>query len=202
MKAFIYCITSLLLVTLVIAAVPTESEAAIYEDTVRLHILASSDKDEDQEIKLAIRDRVLEKYGTALKGYSDADEAENKIGELLKYIESDVDVWLCELGADYTSTVTLGREWYDTREYEDFTLPKGIYTSLIIELGEGAGKNWWCVMFPPMCLDIATESAPADDATVDYTNEETRLISGGGYSIKFKLLELVSEVASKISKNG
>ncbi len=202
MKAFIYSVTTLLLMTVIIAAIPTESEAAIYEDTVRLHILASSDEQSDQKIKLEIRDRVLKKYGTALEGYASADEAEGEIRKLLPDIERDVDVWLAGLGADYTSRVTLGREWYDTREYEDFTLPKGIYRSLVIELGSGDGKNWWCVMYPPMCLDIATEGAPSDDGIIDYTKEETSLITGGGYRIKFKLLELASELASKISKNG
>ena len=201
MKAFIYCITSILLVTVIIAAMPTESEAAIYEDTVRLHILASSDKEDDQSIKLKIRDKVLEKYAGALGSLNCADEATAKLGGVLGEIESDVDLWLSELGVGYSCEVTLGREWYDTREYDDFTLPKGVYTSLIIKLGEGDGKNWWCVMYPPMCLDIATEDAPRDDGIIDYTEDEVRLISGGGYRVKFKLLEIVSEVASKISKN-
>lgn len=202
MKAFIYSVTTLLLATLIIAAMPTESEAAIYEDTVRLHILANSDGDADQETKLEIRDRVLKKYGKALGSYLTADEAEKKAGELIDSIEEDVNLWLREMGHGYGCSVSLSREWYDTRKYESFTMPKGIYRSLVIELGSGSGKNWWCVMYPPMCLDIATEDAPKDDAVVNYTKEETLLISGGGYRIKFKLLELASEIASKISKNS
>ena len=202
MKGFIYSIAVLLLVTAVIAAIPTESEAAIYEDTVRLHILANSDSEADQKTKLEIRDRILKKYSTALGGYSSADEAEEEGARLMSSIECDVNSWLSELGADYGCRTSLSREWYGTREYEDVTMPKGVYRSLVIELGSGAGKNWWCVMYPPMCLGIATDTAPKDDAMISYTEEETKLISGGGYKIKFKLLEVASEIAAKLSKNG
>ncbi len=201
MKAFIYSVISLLLVTVVIAAIPTESEAAIYEDTVRLHILARSDDEGDQKIKLEVRDRILEKYGTELGSLTSACDAERELSVLLPEIENSVDAWLEELGCDYTSRVTLGEEWYNTREYESFTLPSGLYTSLIIELGGGGGKNWWCVMYPPMCLDIA-KGESVDTERPDYTREETNLISGGKYRVKFKLLEIMSAVAKEISNNG
>ena len=76
------------------------------------------------------------------------------------------------------------------QEYKDFSLPQGYYTSLKITVGEGDGANWWCVMYPPMCLDIATSEA-------EYTDEEYRLISPSGYRVKFKLLELASELTRK-----
>ena len=83
------------------------------------------------------------------------------------------------------ATVTLSREWYETREYEDFTLPKGYYTSLRVVIGSGEGQNWWCVMFPPLCLDASTDAG--------YSRSEELLISKK-YSIKFKIVELVSEI--------
>ena len=79
-----------------------------------------------------------------------------------------------------------------TRNYESFSLPKGYYTSLKIVIGRGEGKNWWCVMFPPLCLDMATESAPADDAVKKYSSEEFILVSKNGYNAKFKVLEIIS----------
>ena len=202
MKEFITVIAIILSATLLIAVMPTESEAEIYEDTLRLHILANSDSKSDQEIKLEIRNRILEKYSVKLSSYGSIDEAENKSFELLPSIKEDVDSWLYELGYSYVSEVTLSEEWYDTREYENFTLPKGYYSSLRVILGEGEGKNWWCVMFPPMCLNIATEKAPSDDGIVDYTKEETKLITSGDYNVKFKILELVSDAARKLSKKG
>jgi len=97
----------------------------------------------------------------------------------------------------------LCNEWYDTRVYEEFTLPKGEYLSFKIKLGEASGKNWWCVMFPPLCLDVATEKGstsekvPQTSASQSYSKEESALISNKKYNIKFKLLELFSDAFFK-----
>ena len=184
---------------LVVAIMPTEKEAAIYTDTVRLHILASSDSESDQALKYEIRDRLLSKYGAQLRGAENPDEAKESVARLTKAIEDDVMAWLSEYGCEYGCEVTVGCEWYDTREYDNFTLPKGYYTSLRVMLGEAEGKNWWCVMYPPLCLDIACEDAPWDDAVIGYTKEEYALISEDGYNVKFKILELFSDA---FSKNG
>lgn len=189
----------MLIATLLIAALPTEAEAKIYEDTVRLHILAESDSDSDQALKICLRDRILEKYGTKLASAENKGEAERLARELLCEIERDSETWIRELGYSYGVEVTLSEEWYETREYEDFTLPAGVYTSLRVIIGEGAGKNWWCVMYPPLCIDIATEDAPCDDALIDYTDEEIGLITEDGYIVKFKILEIIS---SLFSENG
>lgn len=191
---------ALLAATLLIMIMPTEYEGAIYEDTVRLHIIANSDKKEDQDLKLEIRDRLLLEYGEELSGIKSKEDAELYLASRTDEIEGDVRLWLSELGSTDSASVELGREWYDTREYDDFTLPAGYYTSLRVILGEGEGKNWWCVMYPPLCLDLATEKAPADDALLGYTESEVTLIEGGGYQIRFKLLELVSR-ALKHNKN-
>ena len=193
MKKLFLPIFALLLGTLIMAAMPTEAEASIYTDTIRLHILAASDSAEDQELKLEIRDEILKKYGEELKCEGDISAAKNKINELLPEIENFVNEKIREGGYSYSASATLSEEWYDTREYEDFTLPKGTYTSLRIIIDEGKGKNWWCVMFPPLCLDIATENAPKDDGIIDYTREEVNLISNDKYKVKFKILELLSD---------
>lgn len=192
-------VLAILFSTLIIAVMPTEAEAEIYEDTLRLHILANSDSEEDQELKIKIRDRLLLEYGEELKCGEDIAEAVEIVSERLEDIESDVEKWIEEYGYSYDASVTLSREWYDTRVYEDFTLPKGEYTSLRVIIGEGEGKNWWCVMFPPLCLDIASERAPADDAVSGYSNEEILLIRDKKYNVKFKILELISDT---FAKNG
>ena len=189
----------LLAATLAIAVLPTEQDAAIYEDTLRLHILANSDSEDDQELKYGIRDKLLEKYGNRLGSSDSPEEAKKNINAMIPEIKTDVDKWISDAGYNYKSEVTLGVEWYDTREYDNFTLPKGYYTSLQVMIGEAEGKNWWCVMYPPLCLDIATESAPKDDAVLGYTKEEYSLITNEGYNVKFKLLEVLSDA---FSKNG
>ena len=196
---FLFTVITMLLATLMTAVLPTEMDAAIYEDTVRLHILASSDSAADQELKYKIRDRLLTKYGAMLSGSSDPTAAKERIGALTEEIEESVNGWIKEYGYEYTSSVTLGTEWYDTRVYESFTLPRGYYTSLCVRLGEAEGQNWWCVMYPPLCLDIATEDAPADDAALGYTKEEYALITDDGYNVKLKILEVFSDA---FSKNG
>ena len=187
----------MLLVGLFVAAFPTEKEGEIYTDTVRLHILARSDDEYDQKIKLEIRDRLIAKYGNELSAFTSVEDAEVAISNMLPAITTDVDGWLRELGCDVRCCVYLTEEWYDTREYESFVLPRGIYTSLKIVIDEGEGKNWWCVMFPPLCLDIATENAPADDAATGYTDEEITLINKSKrYNVKFKMLEIISDIFS------
>lgn len=188
-----------LIATLLIAIMPTDAEAQIYEDTIRLHILANSDSDEDQALKIEIRDRLLDKYGSLLCTTDSIEDAKKTAEDLIFNIEKDAYAWIKELGYDYGVRATLTEEWYDTREYDGFTLPAGYYTSLRVIIGEGEGKNWWCVMYPPLCTEIATERAPMDDYVINYSKAEIQLITGGKYKVKFKILEDLSRV---FSKNG
>ena len=190
---------AILIITMLIAILPTEAEGEIYEDTLRLHIIANSDSPEDQALKLEIRDFVLTEYGQRLKGYQSMEEATAEVERLLSDIETAASEKLSKMGYHYTVDALLGQEWYDTREYDDFTLPSGYYTSLRIIIGSGEGKNWWCVMYPPLCLELATEEAPTDDGIIDYTKEEVALIKSGKYNVKFKILEELSRV---FAKNG
>ena len=199
MKSTAYYALVLLVATMMLAIFPTDAEAKIYEDTIRLHILANSDSVNDQEIKIKIRDRLLIKYGDLLSGSQSFAEAKDEIYSLLPIIEKDAKEWLKDLGYDYEARATLTTEWYETREYESFTLPCGYYTSLRLIIGEGEGQNWWCVMYPPLCMEIASESAPTDDGVIDYSKEELTLIKSGKYNIKFKILEDLSRV---FAKNG
>ncbi len=186
MKKGILSVIMMLAATILVAVMPTEAEAAIYDDTLRLHILANSDSEEDQALKLLVRDAVLLEFSSELKCDS-KEEAQEKISELLPKIESFAEDEISRHGYDYSVTATLGDEWFDTREYEGFSMPRGEYSSLIIKIGEAKGKNWWCVMFPPMCLDIACEDMP------EYTKEESNLIKNSKYTVKFKVLELLSD---------
>ncbi len=182
---------SLCLSVLLLAVLPTEREGAVYTDTVRLHILASSDKKEDQGYKLEVRDALLRTYGSAMSG-DNPDDAKEKIAGLLGEIEKTANETLSACGAPYGARATLKEEWYDTREYGDFTMPRGYYTSLVITLGEGDGQNWWCVMYPPLCLDVALDG-PRDDGVLGTLGGGV-LRPEGGYQIKFKALEMLSSL--------
>ena len=194
-KMLCWCVT-LLCVTLIISILPTEAEGAIYEDTVRLHILANSDSEEDQALKIKLRDEILLEFSDELSAFESSEKAKEALVGILPEIESFCADKIKELGYSHSVRVTLTEEWYETREYEDFTLPRGYYSSLRVIIGEGEGKNWWCVMFPPLCLDMATEKAPLDDGVKKYDDSEFKLITKGGYNAKFKILELVSGIFS------
>ncbi len=191
MKQAFTGILSILAAMLIACAIPTEADAEIYSDTLRLHILAASDSDEDQALKLRVRDGILAEYSAQLSEVTDLEDARVAIEARLPDIVATAERIVAEAGYDYRVTASLGEEWYDTRDYGELSLPRGVYTSLIIKIGKGQGRNWWCVMYPPMCLDLATD-APSDDWTSGYTGEELSLISGK-YRVKFKLLELISD---------
>ena len=199
MKELMKSTLILLFSALLISIVPTDAEAKIYDDTLRLHILANSDSEEDQALKIEIRNLLLKNYSDRLKSSKSTDDAIKNAESLIPDMERDVKQWIKEMGYDYTVKITLTEEWYDTREYESYTLPRGIYVSLRVIIGEGEGKNWWCVMYPPMCLELALESAPKDNATINYSKEEINLINDKKYNVKFKILELLSDAFSKNS---
>ncbi len=190
--SLIFSTVMLLLAAVFIAIMPTEAECAVYADTVRLHILAPSDSAEDQALKLSVRDEVLRNFSGRLSASADADEAITELRELLPELTECCEACVADSGFDYSVSVAVSEEWFETREYGELTLPAGRYASLKIVLGEGEGQNWWCVMFPPLCLDMATDDTLADN----YTDEEQALITGGGYRMKFKLLELISSAFS------
>ncbi len=177
----------ILICALLISVIPTDAEAAIYEDTVRLHILANSDTEDDQRLKLTVRDAVLLRFGESLCSVEGADEAARHIEALLPEIEMFCEETVRSQGYSYSVNAIIGKEYYPTREYEGFTLPAGEYASLRILIGEGEGQNWWCVMYPPLCLGASVE-----EGSIGYTEAQTRLVKNGKMKVKFKLLELIS----------
>ena len=199
MKSITQFAFAMLIATLMLAAFPTDAEAEIYEDTIRLHILANSNSAEDQKLKIAIRDKLLLEYGDVLCASGSFEQAKLTTNELLPEIERVAEAWIKELGFDYSVRATLTVEWYETREYDTFALPAGYYTSLRVIIGNGEGQNWWCVMYPPLCTEIACEKSPADEGIVDYSREEILLIKSGKYNVKFKILE---ELSRAFAKNG
>ena len=112
---------------------------------------------------------------------------------MLHEIERSVEVYLAEAGCDFGAEVSLSKEWYETRDYIGFTLPRGYYSSLVITLGQGKGQNWWCIMFPPLCRDLATDDGNGDNSG------ETCDIGGEKYTVKFKALEIIADLFKKNS---
>lgn len=134
-----------------------ESCENVQTEVLRLHIPANSDSDADQKVKLKLRDFLLEKYGEQLSQCGNLSDAENLCQKLLPQIEEDCNAFLKNRGFDYGAKAELTNMYFTTREYDKLILPAGEYDALRITLGSGQGHNWWCLIFPQLCLPAAME---------------------------------------------
>ena len=155
---------------------------------VRLHVLANSDSEEDQALKLLVRDRVLERAAAILEEAGDRQEAEALLRRAIPELEAAAAREIAAEGYDYSVTAELVEAAFPTKEYQGFTLPAGRYLALRIVIGQGAGQNWWCVVFPPLCVSA---DVPAAALQAGFTEEEVSLITeeDGGYVLKLKAVE-------------
>ena len=177
---------------------PIHSEAAIYDNVLRLHVLANSDSSEDQALKLEVRDRILEETATLFKDCKTKDEAREAVESNLDKIREIAEQTVREAGYDYSVSVSLGEEEYPTKNYEECCFPAGEYLSLRVMIGEAEGENWWCVLFPPLCIDAAGESREVF-AEVGLTDEQYSFITetdNAQYKVRFKLLEVIEGALS------
>lgn len=126
--------------------------AELKNKLLRYHVVANSDSEEDQRVKLEVKEAVLEALSGKLDGAADASEASVIVKENEELILTTANKVLENEGANYTASMNVGEEYFPTKIYGDLTLPPGDYNALIIELGEGEGKNWWCVLFPTLCF--------------------------------------------------
>ena len=171
-----------------VLALRTQDELA--DKVVRLHVLANSDSEEDQALKLKVRDVVLERATAILEQSADRREAESRLrGELLE-LERIAAEEIAAEGDHYPVTVELENTDFPTKEYDGFTLPAGEYLALRVIIGEGQGQNWWCVVFPPLCT-AASADVPASALAAGFSEEEVNLITeeNQGYVLKFKAVE-------------
>ena len=164
MKRTVWYVFALLVSALIVAALPISGEEKIYDSVIRLHVIAASDSEEDQSLKLAVRDELLRRYSDKLGTAADVEVAEERVKALCDEMEACAAAVVREAGYAYTVKVSYGDEEYPQRCYGEYTFPAGTYRSLRVVIDRGEGQNWWCVLFPPLCLDMATEEVPKDDA--------------------------------------
>ena len=183
----------LVVLSVVLYLVCFAQDGSVYNDVVRLHIIADSDSETDQEIKLSVRDMVLEKYSAELSKYTNKEEALSAAQELLPKIELDVNEHL-KAYTDYTCTVSIEESYFPTKNYGEYSLPRGNYTALCIRLGKAEGQNFWCVLFPPLCLGASSADDKALFESCGLSEDEYNLMKGEKpqYKLKFKILEILS----------
>ena len=169
---------------------------SIREKMLRMHVIANSDSEEDQNLKLKVRDAVLLKGKEIFDGSVTANEAEEKIKPHIDELEKTALSIIKNAGYDYDVNIIVQDDFFKTRTYDNsVTLPAGYYTAVKVIIGEGKGQNWWCVMFPPMCLPAANAECKIDDVL---NSEESNIISNGKkYKIKFKIVEICEEIIKK-----
>ena len=220
-KKAIHNKSRLCLIPIILAAVMILSAACsasakqddVYERVLRLHVIANSDSEDDQRIKYEVRDAILGATASLLSDCADKEEAVERVNASREVILDAAAEVLSKNGVDYGADMLVGQESYPERVYEGAAYPAGEYTSVRIVLGEGKGENWWCVLFPPLCLSAALEqkadatlplspvdslAAPDDAVEVGITDKQYGIITETQntpkYRLKFKLFELIAEL--------
>lgn len=184
------------LVAVVLGSWLGQEQKELADRVIRFHVIANSDSDADQALKLAVRDRVLEEAQAIYPEDATLAQAQAALESRLNLLAAAGREVVEEHGYDYPVAASLEDCWFPTKEYEGFALPAGNYTALRVTIGEGEGQNWWCVAFPPLCLGAASETVDQALEAGRFTPEQGALVTGGGegYVLKFKAMELLGEL--------
>ena len=194
-------LTALCVLTLITGAVLARQQQTLAGKLVRLHVVANSDSDDDQAAKLRVRDAVLDMTQTILR---DADDPVAALGAHLAEIEQAAGEALRENGSALPVTVALQNELFPRRDYDTFSLPAGVYRTLRVTIGAGEGHNWWCVVFPALCMSASADELEQAAETAGITDSELRLITedGAAYKLKFRTVELFEQLREKLTVRG
>lgn len=175
--------------------IPFHTECKEISDEVfRLHILANSDEGYDQDLKLKVRDKVLLYTESIFENVQSKEEAENLISENLQDICNTAQKAVNDNGYSYQVTAQIIKMYFTTRKYENYTLPSGMYDALRITIGSGEGHNWWCVMYPSIC--ISTEKSQDKAAKETFNDSQYDIVKSEKYEYKFKIVEIFEKICS------
>lgn len=188
MKLFIKSACVAFVLAVIYSVIPFQAECTkLPDDVFRLHIVANSDSDSDQAIKLKVRDKVLEYTSDIYCNAKSKQSAEALTAQNLSEIKRIAEKTLKDNGFNYTAKAEITNMYFDTRHYDDYTLPSGKYDALRITLGSGSGKNWWCVMYPSICI---SSSENADEKAKEIFDEgEYNIVKNEKFEYKFKIVE-------------
>ena len=178
-----------------------QRQDALAQKMIRLHVIANSDSDADQALKLEVRDRVLDFTTTVLQRSADMEDAQVRLREELTRIEDIAQREIAAQGYDYPVTAQLASAEFPLKEYDGFSLPAGEYMALRLVIGEGEGRNWWCVVYPPLCTAAAADM-PQTAIHAGLTDDDVSLITGEdtGYVLKFRSVELWEQLRQWLGK--
>ena len=178
-----------LLLTVLFCLVPVQEQNVLSGKLTRLHVLANSDEPADQQLKLQVRDAVL----------AVAAEETHMTEDLLQRMQIAAQQTVVQAGYDYDVAVSRERYFFDTRRYDTFALPAGEYDSVRVIIGEGAGKNWWCVVAPPLCAGVCEAEMEEIAASAGLSEKEISFIcEENGYILRFQLVDLWGKLVHKL----
>lgn len=200
MKKFRIAVLVGLIFSIILSSVSVFADTCddIRHDVLRLHILANSNSKEDQALKLQVRDKILELDGEIFSNPTDLEDAKKIVESQLEIIKKIAEDEIEAKGYHYKVTAELKNMYFSTREYEKFTLPAGNYDALRVTIGSGEGRNWWCVLYPPLCIPAATSNFELDDIL---NNEQTDVIKNKSkYKFKFATVEIYEKIKNKLFK--
>lgn len=198
MKLFIKSACIAFVLTVIYSMIPFRTECKeISNEVFRLHILANSDENYDQQLKLKVRDKVLIYTESLFESAQSKDEAENLISKNLQDICNTAQKEVSDNGYDYSVTAQITKMYFTTRTYESYTLPSGMYDALRIIIGSGEGHNWWCVMYPSIC--ISSEESQDEAAKETFNDNQYDIVKNEKYEYKFKIVEIFEKICSYFS---
>ena len=191
MKLWEKALLMALAVTFLWGSASLDTQDALSRKMIRMHVLANSDTEADQTLKLQVRDRVLSVAEDILRQSENMAQAARKLEEALPQITEEARQEIEAQGYDYPVTTELVPDIFPTRDYDGFSLPGGNYTALRVIIGEGKGHNWWCVVFPPLCT-AAAENWEETALSAGLSPQEVELMTGAEpvYVLKFRSVEL------------
>ena len=197
MQKITILILTFCVIFLFLGLMPVHGEAEIYDSVLRLHVIANSNSDEDQQLKFKVRDKILEAGTSVFAESSSKSEAVSEIEKNITLLEAIARETVKENGYSYPVKIELGNEKYPTKSYDSFCFPAGEYLSLRIIIGEGKGENWWCVLFPPMCISAAAQCSPEEQfISVGLDKDQYGIITETEkpvYKARFRLLEVIED---------
>lgn len=193
MKILLKSLSLGLILTVIFSLIPFDAQCkSLEKDIFRLHILANSDLECDQELKLKVRDQVLKYTNDMYKGCNTKKDTIDTTKKNLVNILNVAQQQVYNLGYKYKVKGEITNMYFNTRQYGDYTIPSGFYDALRITIGKAEGHNWWCVMYPSFCLG---ESSDLENSNL--TEQEKNLISDGEkYKIKFQVVEWFEKIKS------
>lgn len=191
----------MLVVCLIWGIMVVADKQSLRKELIRLHIVAASDSEEDQALKLRVRDAVINTLQETMQNVTDVQQAREYLQENLSKIEAVANRVLRDAGSTDMAKASVQLEEFDVRHYDTFSLPAGIYEALRITIGNGEGHNWWCVVFPTLCVSATAEEFEETARCAGFSDTLTgAMIGEQTYEVRFFVLDALGKLENFLHK--